>query len=352
MRVTSTMGPLAPGASSLPARPRRVYHATVARPSLAPLVLFATLVGCAAGEADEDSNASFGGPGGGTPPAPPAGSTTGPGDPTGGTAETTGTTTRPPDPPDSTTDLPDTSDPTFPTSTSLDTTTADGTTTEPVVLCGNGEIDAPEECDGFNLNSQTCQTQGFTGGVIKCDPTCILDKSMCTSPSCGDGTVDMGEECDCGNQGASCTGPQLGNQTCGSLQSPNGSPYAGGNLTCNSPNSCSFNKAACTFCGDGIRNGGEACDGNDLGGQTCAGLGFSGGGSLSCSSCSFNTGGCVNMVCGDGVCQPGEDSCNCADCPDDPFSCSPCQCGSNGGGPCWCDQFCLQNGDCCANGPC
>lgn len=346
------MGPLAPAAPALPAPSRRVYHATMAR--LAPLALLAMLVGCAAGEADEDSNASFGGPGGGGTPPAPGGSTTG--ELTGGTAEASGsggTTTRPPDPPDSTTAFPDTDDPTFPpTSTSPDTTPDDGTTTEPVVLCGNGEIDAPEECDGFNLNNQTCISQGFAGGLIKCDPACILDKSMCTNPSCGDGTLDMGEECDCGNQGASCTGPQLGNKTCGSLQSPNGTPYAGGNLTCNSPSSCSFNKAACTYCGDGVKNGGEACDGNDLAGQSCQGLGFSGGGTLSCNACSFNTGGCVNMVCGDGICQPGEDSCNCPDCPDDPNTCSPCQCGGNGGGLCWCDQFCLQNGDCCPNGPC
>jgi len=57
-------------------------------------------------------------------------------------------------------------------------------------------------------------------------------------------------------------------------------------------------------------------------------------------------------VCGDGTCNAGEDSCSCvSDCPDDPNSCSPCQCGKSGGS-CYCDAACVQMGDCCANGPC
>jgi hypothetical protein len=47
-------------------------------------------------------------------------------------------------------------------------------------------------------------------------------------------------------------------------------------------------------CGNGVRDPGEACDGSDLGGQTCVGLGF-GGGTLACTgSCSFNTSGCTS----------------------------------------------------------
>ncbi|MCA9697254.1 MAG: lamin tail domain-containing protein, partial [Myxococcales bacterium] len=48
-------------------------------------------------------------------------------------------------------------------------------------------------------------------------------------------------------------------------------------------------------CGDGVRQGDEACDGSDLGGQSCQGLnpGFSGG-TLACSdSCSFDDSGCT-----------------------------------------------------------
>lgn len=47
------------------------------------------------------------------------------------------------------------------------------------------------------------------------------------------------------------------------------------------------------FCGDGVKNGAESCDGSDLGGQSCLGLGFTGGGTLTCNGdCTFNTSGC------------------------------------------------------------
>lgn len=51
--------------------------------------------------------------------------------------------------------------------------------------------------------------------------------------------------------------------------------------------------AGVNLCGNGVKDSGEACDGSDLGGQTCIGLGFSGG-TLSCTaSCSFNTSACT-----------------------------------------------------------
>jgi subtilisin family serine protease len=50
-------------------------------------------------------------------------------------------------------------------------------------------------------------------------------------------------------------------------------------------------------CGNGIRESGEACDGSQLGGQTCTGLGF-GGGTLSCTaSCAYNTSACTPAMC-------------------------------------------------------
>ena len=94
-------------------------------------------------------------------------------------------------------------------------------------------------------------------------------------PFCGDGQVTPGEECDCGSGAsppAGCTGSNsdLGGATC--------------RTTCLHP-----------FCGDGILDPGETCDGSALGGETCEGLGFTGGGALSCDAgCVFNTSDCVN----------------------------------------------------------
>ncbi|MFC1687552.1 hypothetical protein ACFL0L_03160 [Patescibacteria group bacterium] len=54
-------------------------------------------------------------------------------------------------------------------------------------VCGDGEIEAGEECDGANLNGQSCVTQGFAGGTLACDSTsCVFDTSLCT-PVCTDG---------------------------------------------------------------------------------------------------------------------------------------------------------------------
>ena len=37
--------------------------------------------------------------------------------------------------------------------------------------CGNGAIDAPEECDGPDLDQQSCATQGFSGDLFRLVPT-------------------------------------------------------------------------------------------------------------------------------------------------------------------------------------
>lgn len=50
--------------------------------------------------------------------------------------------------------------------------------------CGNGTIQAGEQCDGANLNAQTCTTipGGFTGGTLSCNANCTFNTSACTSP--------------------------------------------------------------------------------------------------------------------------------------------------------------------------
>ncbi len=53
-----------------------------------------------------------------------------------------------------------------------------------------------------------------------------------------------------------------------------------------------FTAGASSVCGNNVREAGEACDGSDLGGKTCAGLTFTGG-TLACkANCSFDTSGC------------------------------------------------------------
>ncbi|HEY2773388.1 MAG TPA: DUF1566 domain-containing protein [Candidatus Binatia bacterium] len=54
---------------------------------------------------------------------------------------------------------------------------------QPVALecprCGDGTIDAIEDCDVGNLNGATCVTQGFAGGTLACAAGCTFDTSGC-----------------------------------------------------------------------------------------------------------------------------------------------------------------------------
>lgn len=54
-------------------------------------------------------------------------------------------------------------------------------------LCGNGTLDAGEQCDGTNLGGGTCLSLGFAGGTLACAPDCTYDTSNCTQPECSPG---------------------------------------------------------------------------------------------------------------------------------------------------------------------
>jgi trimeric autotransporter adhesin len=75
------------------------------------------------------------------------------------------------------------------------------------------------------------------------------------------------------------------------------------------------NDSCVNNCGNGVIDAGEVCDGGLLGGESCGTQGCSAGGTLACNaSCTgFDTSGCFGCtVCGDGVCESGEDCNSCA----------------------------------------
>jgi len=166
----------------------------------------------------------------------------------------------------------------------------------PSELCPNGNIDSGEACDGTNLNGKTCASEGHGTGTLLCNSACQFDFSQCSLDGgfCGNGNIDRGEDCD---------GLNLNGQTCQSLS------HGSGNLLCSSClfdySQCSLDGG---LCGNGNIDSGEACDGTNLNGKTCASEGH-GTGTLSCSACAFDFSQCSlpsAAVCGNGVVELGE----------------------------------------------
>lgn len=53
-------------------------------------------------------------------------------------------------------------------------------------VCGNGMIDAGEQCDGNHLGGFDCAALGLGSGDLDCDPiVCSFDTSMCIPPDPG-----------------------------------------------------------------------------------------------------------------------------------------------------------------------
>ncbi len=98
------------------------------------------------------------------------------------------------------------------TSTTSDPTTGDPTTGDPDPVCGNGVVEAGEDCDDGNAaNDDTCLDtcelascgDGFVGPGEGCDDGNQVDDDTCSNDcvpaACGDGVVQEGELCDDGN---------------------------------------------------------------------------------------------------------------------------------------------------------
>jgi len=101
-------------------------------------------------------------------------------------------------------------------------------------LCGDGVAQAPEQCDTYDLQGQTCLSigQGFSGGTLACEADCTWDTSACLSSAvCGDGVAQAPEQCDTYD---------LQGQTCLSI----GQGFSGGTLACEAD--CTWDTSACT----------------------------------------------------------------------------------------------------------
>lgn len=191
--------------------------------------------------------------------------------------------------------------------------------------CGNGIIEYGEECEGLNLNGQSCQSLGasYSGGLLRCTANCLYDYSACEY--CGNFICEVMETAS--NCSIDCS---LGQNICGNGQCEPGETVLNCAVDCDDENyycgdgicsasetvsTCPVDCAVLPYCGDGMINSGEDCDGNNLNGQNCLSLGHDGG-SLGCyANCHFNESTCWD--CGNSSCESsqGENASNCpADC--------------------------------------
>lgn len=172
--------------------------------------------------------------------------------------------------------------------------------------CGDGRVSGDERCDGeaFAEGARACTDLGFGGGSLGCSADCLPDTSRCTSggggtpgPRCGDGRREGEEACD---------GDDLGEASCASVTG------GVGRLACTE--GCRYDVSGCVGerppgCGNGRIDEEERCDGADLGGWSCQELGFLEG-ALGCTGdCQFDVGDCEGgngARCGDGRRDSGE----------------------------------------------
>jgi hypothetical protein len=166
------------------------------------------------------------------------------------------------------------------------------------LTCGNGVLDAGEECDGTNLGGATC---GGCIGTPTCTSACRLDLGACANGICDTAETCASCPADCVGAGAAC-----GNGVC---EAGNGESC----VTC--PTDCA-----------GVQGGKPAA-------RYCCGFGGSKPIGCDATKCGACTTQAVSTCCGDGFCGGDESTATCLrDCP-------PC---TDADG----DGFCTSQGDC------
>jgi len=152
-------------------------------------------------------------------------------------------------------------------------------------------VGLPDACVGPSPGTVpagvTCQSRGFLGGSPGCDD-CSLNLSLCTPVStCGDGVVQAPEECDLGADNGTGV-PLPGMRLCSEVFGPTVSGF----LRCNA--NCSINKDDCEMACPAVQGFPDACSvagGLEVPPASCADFGY-GKGEATCNFCSLQITGC------------------------------------------------------------
>ena len=155
----------------------------------------------------------------------------------------------------------------------------------PAEVCNGVDDDCDGACDdGFACcqgRDRDCTALGYFSGTATCLDSCAgFDERSCSN--CGDGDVDAGEDCD---------GADLNGMDCTDL----GMGFAGGTLSCAA--GCGFDTSRCNRCGNGRIDAadGEQCDGGQLGGADCTTRGFDGGDLTCAADCTYDESACTDF---------------------------------------------------------
>ncbi len=167
-------------------------------------------------------------------------------------------------------------------------------------ICGNNILESGEQCDIQKLNGQNCISlgKGYDGGILRCNENCIFDESGCIAyvePNvnlCGNGIINAGEQCDDGQNP-----PQSGDGCNGICQINSGWSCEG------EPSECTQIPLGERACGNGVIDNGEICDGNIV---SCISGGIRGTQECSNNCLGWNACSTLN-VCGDGILNNDEE---------------------------------------------
>jgi hypothetical protein len=173
-------------------------------------------------------------------------------------------------------------------------------------VCGDGEKDHDEQCDGDDLGGVTCEDLGCTGGgVLACAGDCTYDLSSCADcPVCGDSTCNFGETClSCTEDCISESSAACGNGLC---ETADGEDCVGCPQDCAGLQTGKPDFRFC--CGDGDGKFPVTCLDS-----RCSDGGF---------ACSDQPS--LAYCCGDGFCEGSEDIVSCE------IDCTPPSPGENG----------------------
>lgn len=135
-------------------------------------------------------------------------------------------------------------------------------------LCGNGAIDAGEDCDLGTLNGATCVSESFAGGALSCGDGCVFDTSGCFNARFvdnADGTISDNQT---GLEWEKKTELDFAANFANPHDADNYFPWSG-ICTVNTSKFCQPTSAAATLCAANAEGGTTGCDECTGGDGTC-----------------------------------------------------------------------------------